>query len=121
MVLDEDATGAVEVADDLEDPEDPEELHLDLDEEPEQPVLRLPSYEQGGDDLDAWSSFATSGPRWRDQPRRWEEEDEARTSVMAGGRRRRSEGGRPPPPPLGRGQPTGSRGRRPGRRREPTS
>jgi phosphatidate cytidylyltransferase len=96
VVLDEDATGAMEVPPDDDGPED---LQLDLDEleeEPEEPrpVLRMPSYEQGGDDLDAWSSFATSGPRWRDQPRRWEEEDEARTSVPAGGRRRSEEGGR---------------------------
>jgi CDP-diglyceride synthetase len=88
---DDDATGALDVSDAEDDPED---LQLDLDdleEEPVRPVVRLPSYEQGGDDLDAWSSFATSGPRWRDQPRRWEEEDEARTAVVAGGRRRRPE------------------------------
>src|SRR5918997_1953712 len=85
VVLDEEATGTVEVEG------EPDDLRLDLDEEPEVPQARLPSYEQGGDDLDAWSSFATSGPRWRDQPRRWEEEDEARTAVVAGGRRRRPE------------------------------
>jgi CDP-diglyceride synthetase len=91
VVLDEDATGALEVG---EADDEPDDLQLDLDdleEEPERPVIRMPSYEQGGDDLDAWSSFATSGPRWRDQPRRWEEEDEARTSVLAGTRRRRTE------------------------------
>jgi len=95
VVLDEDATGAMEAPPDDHGPED-RQLDLDeLEEEPEEPrpVLRMPSYAQGGDDLDAWSSFATSGPRWRDQPRRWEEEDEARTSVPAGGRRRRSEEG----------------------------
>src|SRR4051794_28416803 len=61
VVLDEDATGALEVG---EADEEPDDLQLDLDdleEEPERPVLRMPSYEQGGDDLDAWSSFATSG------------------------------------------------------------
>jgi phosphatidate cytidylyltransferase len=92
-LLDEDATGAMDVT--LAD-EEPDDLRLDLDDEVEedpQPVFRMPSYEQGGDDLDAWSSFATSGPHWRDQPRRWEEEDEVRTSVLAGGRRRRSEEG----------------------------
>jgi phosphatidate cytidylyltransferase len=88
VVLDEDATGVVEVADEGE-----EDLRLDLDEEPQHAAVRMPSYEHGGDDLDAWSSFATSGPKWRDQPRRWEEEDEVRTSVLAGGRRRRSEEG----------------------------
>ena len=93
VVLDEDATGALDVT--IAD-EEPEDLRLDLDDEVEEdprPAIRMPSYEQGGDDLDAWSSFATSGPTWRDQPRRWEEEDEVRTSVLAGGRRRRSEEG----------------------------
>lgn len=31
--------------------------------------------EGAGDDLEAWSSFATSGPRWRDQAGDWEEAD----------------------------------------------
>jgi phosphatidate cytidylyltransferase len=91
VVLDDEATGTVEVQGESDD------LRLDLVEEPEVPQARMPSYEQGGDDLDAWSSFATSGPRWRDQPRRWEEEDEVRTAVLAGGARRgrrREEGGR---------------------------
>jgi phosphatidate cytidylyltransferase len=94
VVVDDDATGALDRP--THDDEDPR-LDLDLDAEPAPPVVRLPSYEQGGDDLDAWSSFATSGPRWRDQPRRWEEQDEARTSVLtSGGRRgrRAEEGGR---------------------------
>jgi phosphatidate cytidylyltransferase len=82
VVLDDEATGTVEVEGESDD------LRLDLDDEPEVPQARMPSYEQGGDDLDAWSSFATSGPRWRDQPRRWEEEDEVRTAVLAGGARR---------------------------------
>jgi CDP-diglyceride synthetase len=91
VVLDDEAAGTVEVEGEQDD------LRLDLEDEPEVPVARMPSYEQGGDDLDAWSSFATSGPRWRDQPRQWEEEDEVRTSVLAGGARRgrrREEGGR---------------------------
>jgi phosphatidate cytidylyltransferase len=29
----------------------------------------------GDDDLDAWSSFATSGPRWRDQASDWDDAD----------------------------------------------
>ena len=29
----------------------------------------------GDDDLDAWSSFATSGPRWRDQAGDWDDAD----------------------------------------------
>jgi phosphatidate cytidylyltransferase len=90
VVIDEEATGTVEVEGEQDD------LRLDVDDEPEVPAARMPSYEQGGDDLDAWSSFATSGPRWRDQPRRWEEEDEVRTAVLAGGARRgrqREEGG----------------------------
>src|SRR5215211_3404301 len=93
VVLDEDATGAIDAPEVADEPDD---LRLDLEEEPPRPVVRMPSYEQGGDDLDAWSSFATSGPRWKDQPRRWQEEDEARTSVLAGGGRRRGteEGGR---------------------------
>ena len=31
--------------------------------------------EEGEDDLDAWSQFATSGPRWRDEAGDWEEAD----------------------------------------------
>jgi phosphatidate cytidylyltransferase len=31
--------------------------------------------EEGDDDLDAWSSFATSGPRWRDQASDWDDTD----------------------------------------------
>jgi phosphatidate cytidylyltransferase len=31
--------------------------------------------EGAGDDLEAWSSFATTGPRWRDQAGDWEEAD----------------------------------------------
>ena len=31
--------------------------------------------EEGSDDLEAWSSFATSGPRWRDQAGDWEDAD----------------------------------------------
>jgi phosphatidate cytidylyltransferase len=31
--------------------------------------------EAGEDDLDAWSQFATSGPRWRDEAGDWEEAD----------------------------------------------
>jgi len=30
---------------------------------------------EGEDDLDAWSQFATSGPRWRDEAGDWEEAD----------------------------------------------
>jgi len=33
--------------------------------------------EPADDDLSAWSSFATSGPRWRDQPGDWDEEDDS--------------------------------------------
>jgi phosphatidate cytidylyltransferase len=35
----------------------------------------LPEDAEGDDDLGAWSSFASSGPRWRDQPADWEEAD----------------------------------------------
>ena len=31
--------------------------------------------EEGEDDLEAWSQFATSGPRWRDEAGDWEEAD----------------------------------------------
>src|SRR3712207_1964133 len=51
--VDEDATGALDVT--VTDDDDAEDLQLDLDdleEEPVRPVVRLPSYEQGGDDLD---------------------------------------------------------------------
>ena len=35
-----------------------------------------------GDDLEAWSSFATSGPRWRDQSSDWEKPDYDDTSML---------------------------------------
>lgn len=34
------------------------------------------------DDLDAWSSFATSGPRWRDQSSDWDEPDYDDASML---------------------------------------
>ncbi|MCU1352969.1 MAG: Phosphatidate cytidylyltransferase, partial [Acidimicrobiales bacterium] len=34
-----------------------------------------PLIEDEGDDLDAWSSFATSAPRWRDADDDWSEDD----------------------------------------------
>ncbi|MBK9178902.1 MAG: phosphatidate cytidylyltransferase [Acidimicrobiales bacterium] len=37
---------------------------------------------EGGDDLDAWSSFAQA-PRWRDQPSDWEEPDYEDGSLLA--------------------------------------
>jgi phosphatidate cytidylyltransferase len=38
-------------------------------------VPRIVPEGEGDDDLDAWSSFATSGPRWRDQASDWDEAD----------------------------------------------
>lgn len=35
----------------------------------------VPEGVEGDDDLEAWSSFATSGPRWRDQAGDWEDAD----------------------------------------------
>ena len=35
----------------------------------------VPEGGDADDDLDAWSSFATSGPRWRDQASDWEDAD----------------------------------------------
>lgn len=39
--------------------------------------------EAAGDDLSAWSSFATGAPRWRDQPQDWEEADFDDASMLA--------------------------------------
>lgn len=41
----------------------------------EVPKIVPEGVEQGSDDLEAWSSFATSGPRWRDQAGDWEDAD----------------------------------------------
>ena len=38
--------------------------------------------EEAAEDLDAWSSFATSGPRWRDQSHDWEEPDYDDASML---------------------------------------
>ena len=38
--------------------------------------------EEAAEDLDAWSSFATSGPRWRDQSQDWEEPDYDDASML---------------------------------------
>jgi phosphatidate cytidylyltransferase len=41
----------------------------------EVPKIIPEGVEGGSDDLEAWSSFATSGPRWRDQAGDWEDAD----------------------------------------------
>jgi phosphatidate cytidylyltransferase len=38
--------------------------------------------EEAAEDLDAWSSLATSGPRWRDQSHDWEEPDYDDASML---------------------------------------
>ncbi|MDP9420483.1 MAG: hypothetical protein M3P53_10110, partial [Actinomycetota bacterium] len=38
--------------------------------------------DEEAEDLDAWSSFATSGPRWRDQSQDWEERDYDDASML---------------------------------------
>ncbi|MDP9006850.1 MAG: phosphatidate cytidylyltransferase [Actinomycetota bacterium] len=38
--------------------------------------------DEAAEDLDAWSSFATSGPRWRDQSQDWEEPDYDDASML---------------------------------------
>ena len=61
-----------------------------------------PLLEESEDDLDAWSSFATSSPRWRDADDAWDENDSEYVASLAHddetrlGSARRS--GQPPDP-----------------------
>ena len=42
-----------------------------------------PLLEESEDDLDAWSSFATSSPRWRDADDAWDENDSEYVASLA--------------------------------------